>query len=457
MTNDIRKTGIFVGVAAVFAVVALVTAPKQVTPDAFFDEGEVFFPDFENPNDARTLEVIQFDGQQGAAVPFKVTFEGGRWTIPSHHGYPADGADRLAQTAAGLIGITKDDFRTDNPADYEACGVIDPLDETNPSMAGRGVRVTIKGENELVLADIIVGRGFEAREGSHLVRLPNQNRVYVTRLNLELSTQFKDWIEPDLTLLEKDEINTVVLKDYSINETTGSMDERDEVMLLRVGENWTMVSAPEDQELDTYKVTSLVQAVDELAIEGVRPKPAGLSAMLSATEGQMQITQQDMLSLQSKGFYFTREGQLVSNEGEVQVHTQEGVVYTLRFGEVVVGSGVAVSAGIEADDSGGTAAGENRYVMITTSFDPSQFAEPALPLNRGFVSKPDSLWTEDDYTNKGMQAEWDRWKQTVDSGRQRSSELNRRFSLWYYVISSESFDKLHLRRSDLLRDKAQES
>ena len=329
--NDMRKTGIFVGVAALLVVIALVTAPKRVTPEAFFDEGEMFFPDFENPNDARTLEVIQFDGEQGAAVPFKVTFEGGRWTIPSHHGYPADGADRLAQTAAGLIGITRDDFRTDNPADYAACGVIDPLDDANPSMAGRGVRVTIKGENELVLADIIIGKGFDDREGFHLVRLPNQKRVYGTRLDLELSTQFKDWIEPDLMFIEKEEVTNVVLKDYSVEETTGSLDERDEVMLARIGENWAMASMPEDRELDTYKLNGLVQAVDELAIEGVRPKPEGLSAMLSATEGQMQITQADMLSLQSKGFYFTRDGQLVSNEGEVQVHTSDGVVYTLRF------------------------------------------------------------------------------------------------------------------------------
>jgi hypothetical protein len=457
MMNDMKKTGIFVGAAALLVIVAMLTAPKQATPEAFFDEGEMFFPDFENPNDARTLEVIQFDATQGAAVPFKVTFEGGRWTIPSHHGYPADGADRLAQTAAGLIGITKDDFRTDNPSDYAACGVIDPLDDANPSMAGRGVRVTIKGENELVLADIIIGKGFEDREGARLVRLPNQKRVYGTRLDLELSTQFKDWIEPDLMFIEKDEVTNVVLKDYSIEETTGSLDERDEVMLARIGENWAMASMPEDRELDTYKLNNLVQAVDELTIEGIRPKPEGLSAMLSATEGQMQITQQDMLSLQSKGFYFTREGQLVSNEGEVQVHTADGVVYTLRFGEVVVGSGTAISAGIGEDGGAGGGQGENRYVMITTSFDPTQFDEPALPPSTDFETKPDSLWTEADYTNKGLQTEWDRWKQKVEAGQERSRELNGRFARWYYVISSESFEKLHLRRDDLLRDKPEQS
>jgi hypothetical protein len=152
-----------------------------------------------------------------------------RWTIPSHHGYPADGKDRLAKTAAGAIGITKDDFRTDNVADYEACGVIDPLDTANPSTTGRGKRVTIKGENDVVLADLIIGKSFEGREGFSLVRVPGEKRVYGARINLDVSTKFKDWIEADLMMIDKEEIDRFVLKDYSIDERSGRLDERDQV------------------------------------------------------------------------------------------------------------------------------------------------------------------------------------------------------------------------------------
>lgn len=450
--NESRKTLVFAGAAVVLAILTLVTAPRHVTPDAFFDKGEEFFPEFTDPNVARTLEVIQFDETTARSVPFKVTFEGGRWTIPSHHGYPADGQDRLAQVAAGLIGITKDDFRTDNAVDYAACGVIDPIDDSNPSMQGRGTRVTIRGDNDAVLADIIIGKSFEGRDGFHLVRVPDQKRVYGTKLNLELSTSFKDWIESDLMMIGKDEIEKITLKDYSVEERTGQLNERDTVTLTRDGDEWVMVQAPSEKQLDKVEVSNLVKAIDELAIEGVRPKPDGLTATLSKAANERSITQSDMLSLQSSGYYFTRDGRLVSNEGEVQVKTADGVTYTLRFGEVVFGTGEAVSAGREANATGSSELGENRFLMITTSFDASLFPEPAKPSDADFTAKPDSLWTDNDRANKALQDGWERWQATINSGMERSDELNARFARWYYVISSGNFDKLHLTRKDLLSD-----
>ena len=444
-----RKTMMMAGTALVLVVLALATSPRQRTPDAFFDEGEEFFPDFIDPNAARTLEVIDYDAQTGTAIPFKVTFTDGRWTIPSHYNYDADGKDRLARTAAALIGLTKDDFRTSNPADYAACGVIDPLDESNPSPTGRGKRVTIKGENDVVLADIIVGKSFEGKEDFFLVRMPEQKRVYGTKMKLDISTSFKDWIESDLMMIEKDEIDGIILMDYSVDERTGRLNERDKVDLVRAGDAWTATGMKDGQEVDTYKLSNLVSALDELSIEGVRPKPAGLSSTLSRG-GEASITQGDMLSLQEKGFYFTSDGRLVSNEGELRGHTSDGVTYTLRFGEIVFGSGLAVSAGTGLGDQ--EASGENRYLMITVSFDVSQFPMPEKAASLEFQSKPDSLWTEDDYRMRDVHAVWERWNKKVIEGRDRTHSLNARFAKWYYVISSENFDKLHLKRSDIIKE-----
>lgn len=125
--NETTKT-LYVAVGAVvLAGLAFVTAPRTATPDAFSDRGEPFFPDLTDPNTARTLEVVEFDAATAAARPFKVTHQDGIWTIPSHHAYPADGQDRLARTAAGVIDITRDDFRSDNVADHGALGVLDPM------------------------------------------------------------------------------------------------------------------------------------------------------------------------------------------------------------------------------------------------------------------------------------------------------------------------------------------
>jgi len=145
-----KKTLIFGGVAIVLLLLAFITSPRTKTPDAFLDQGELFFPDFTDPNEASIMEVIDWDEETGEALPFKVVFQEGKWSIPSHHDYPADGKDRLAKTAAGVIDIRKDDFRTDNPTEHEACGVIDPLDETATNLAGRGKRVTLKAENDKI-------------------------------------------------------------------------------------------------------------------------------------------------------------------------------------------------------------------------------------------------------------------------------------------------------------------
>ena len=448
--SETRRTLVFCGVAVVLAVLALVTAPKRITPDAFLDQGEVLFPEFTDPNAARTLEVIGYDEETGSAVPFKVTYKGGIWTIPSHHDYPADAKDRLAETAAGVIGIKKDDLRSDTVADHEACGVIDPLDDTAVSFKGRGQRVTIKGENDIILADLIVGNSVEGREGIRFVRIPEQKRVYTARMNLDVSTAFGDWIETDLLEVNKDDIEQVVLKDYSINERTGKVNERD-VITLEKHDDWTMVGMSGGDELDKTKLNDLLGALDELKIEGVRPKPKGLTASLTKAADGLSINTADMLSLQSKGYFFSRDARLLSNEGEVQARTKDGLIYTLRFGEVVYGTGKVVTAGASTDGEGSDASTENRYLFVTVSFARSLFLEPPQPENSDFLSKPDSLWTDEDTVNKSLHNVHREWNDRIDKGMDRCAELNARFAKWYYVISSANFDKLRPSRSDFIK------
>ncbi|UCH85628.1 MAG: DUF4340 domain-containing protein, partial [Candidatus Latescibacterota bacterium] len=257
MMSATRKTLVFCGVAVVLVVLTVITAPKRITPDAFLDQGESFFPEFKDPNVARTLEVIDYDEATGTAAPFKVTFSNGRWAIPSHHDYPADAKDRLAETAAGVIGIKKDDFRSDNVADHEACGVIDPLDENALSLEGRGQRITIRGENDVVLADFILGKTVEGRENMRFVRVPDQKRVYAANMDLEISTKFGDWIETDLLEANKDAFDHLTLKEYSINERTGKVNEGDTVVLTKQ-EDWVTPGLREDQEIDRAKMNGIL-------------------------------------------------------------------------------------------------------------------------------------------------------------------------------------------------------
>jgi hypothetical protein len=451
--SEFKKTMSLTGVAVLLVLSALLTAPTRITPDTFLDQGEPFFPEFTDPNVATTLEVIEYNEETGAAQPFKVTFQDGRWTIPSHHNYPADGQNRLAHTAGGVIEIKKDDYRSNNVADHEAFGVIDPLDETATTLKGRGKRVTIKGGSGKILADMIIGGSVEGRSNLRFVRLPDQKRVYAALVDLDISTKFEDWIERDLLQLETRNVQQITLRDYSIDERTRSIDQRDVLTLDRSEETWKANRMSSSQQIDSATMDELLAGIDDLSIVGVRPKPEGLSRTLARAE-QAQMAQADLLSLQSRGYYFTREGNLVSNEGELEVRTSEGVNYILRFGEVLYGSGETVTAG-GADEGSNeeSGPGENRYLFITATFDEILLPEPPEPGNTAFLHKAEEEWTDSDRSNKELQDEHDRWQEKVATGRQLAENLNNRFAAWYYVISSESFGKVHLSRSDLVKEK----
>ena len=55
-------------------------------------------------------------------------FKDNKWVIPSHYNYPADARERLSQTAAAIMDLTKDTIRSNSADEQEAMGVIDPLD-----------------------------------------------------------------------------------------------------------------------------------------------------------------------------------------------------------------------------------------------------------------------------------------------------------------------------------------
>ena len=157
--SDTKKTGIFVGVALLLLATAVI-AGRQVgkSPQEFDDQGQRFFPDFTLPEQATKLEVVEFDPATGDARPFSVALKDGRWVIPSHYDYPADAKDRLANTAAGVLDLTKDTIRSDRAEDHKDLGVLDPLDPKALSYEGLGKRITLKDKTDRTLADLIVGK-----------------------------------------------------------------------------------------------------------------------------------------------------------------------------------------------------------------------------------------------------------------------------------------------------------
>src|SRR5258708_5604517 len=152
--NETRRTITYVVAAAALALVAWkLSPPVEITPKEFEAAkiGTEFWPEFKDPNAPTSIRVVGFDEAKASHQSFGVKFENGKWTIPSHHNYPADGADRLAKTAASARGIKREELASSSQQNHEQLGVIDPLHEDKTKLKGRGQRITLnKGEDELV-------------------------------------------------------------------------------------------------------------------------------------------------------------------------------------------------------------------------------------------------------------------------------------------------------------------
>jgi len=464
--SPIAKTAVFIIAAAVLAGLAWFTQPVAPDIERLSDQGEPFYPDFTDPLEATSLEVIEFDAQSGSAVPFKVQFADGTWTIPSHYDYPADGQDRLARTASAVMDLKRDIIQSDRAQDHESLGVIDPLDDSATALTGRGKRVTLRDKSGAVLADYIIGKPVPGKEGYRYVRLPDKKRTYAVNVDVDLSTKFQDWINASLLDVRANQVQEVSVNDYSIDESTGSVDRVGSATVQRsaMADNvWTSPDLPEGQTVNTERIQKMLSALAQLKITGVRPKPEALSANLRRQQG-IQVDRPTALSLQSKGFFFAQDGRLLSNEGEISIGARNGVRYILRFGEVLFGEGASVSAGTDddapsADDAAGP---ENRYVFITATFDESLLGpKPQPPVAEGDVadgaSEPANEDTngqdsgeangasDDDADSPAMkqyQQALERWQEQAEQGREKAQQLSERFAPWYYVFSAGDFENL---------------
>jgi hypothetical protein len=478
--KELHKTLAFVAVALLLTGAAVIRIPGRTGIDeAFNDQGMPFFPNFKDPLTCTDLEVVDYDPSTATASRFEVKFKNGKWVIPSHYDYPADAKDRLAKTAAGVMDLTKDTNRSDRVEDQEDLGVVDPLDTKSTSLKGRGKRVTLRDVSEKVQADFIIGKAVDKdkekdggdRARRRYVRVPGQKRTYAVNLNVDLSTKFADWIETNLLKLDTSKIRKVIFDNYKIDLDQGVLVRGEKLTMAREGSTgpWTLsVDIPEGQELNTEKVTGMVNALGDLKIVGVRPKPAGLSKDLRTSEQQFARTESARRSLQSKGFFLAPNNELVSMQGDVFVETDEGVVYTLRFGEVVFATGAELSAGSvedsekakDAKKTEGTT--ESRYLMVTVSFDPTLIPEPkkdpAGPLtipDDPFQLAPDDpkrIAEEKAEKEKADREKTEREKKIAD-GKKRVDELSNRFANWYYVTPGESFRSIALDSKALVRAK----
>ena len=231
--NESIKTCVFVAVAGAMAALAVSHFRNQPTNSADFElVGKEFFEDFQSAKQAQSLEVSAVDPETGVLKRFSVENQEGLWRIPSHYDYPAEAAVRLAETASSVIGISRDSLGGRLAKEHERLGVVDPLGDEIDDPEAVGKRITLKDEDGEVVVDYIIGNELEDEEvvmtevdrvlgrqndsKFYFIRRPDEQQTYKVALDIDLSTKFSDWIDPDLLRFERSELTKISINNYSI-------------------------------------------------------------------------------------------------------------------------------------------------------------------------------------------------------------------------------------------------
>ena len=344
--NPANRTLAFVLVAACSVAVA-VGAHMMYQPSAAAtktDVGTKFYEEFD-PTKATYLGVAAFNSATNKVDEFIVEKRDGQWRIPSHHNYPADARDRLAKTAASMIGVTRGQLDNLSADSHKRLNLLDPLDNKVAGTEGRGSRITIK-DGDTVLADLIIGKKEEGAGDRYYVRRPDEDRVYLAEVRPELTTKFTDWIQPNVLDASAATFRQIVLDRYSVDETKGKLvqGERSELNRNSASDEWKLEGIPAGQKLKTSVVNQMTSSLGDMKIVGVRPKTPGIAALIKG-DAKARRTSIDILDMQEKGFFSDPQGGIVSNEGDFLAGTSEGITYVLRFGKLVSGEDVDIEIG----------------------------------------------------------------------------------------------------------------
>ena len=396
MRDEFTKTALFALVAVVAVGLAAWVEPEAYRPSIFSDQGQAFFERFRDVLAVKAIEVVDYNETEATARPLKAELRKSRWILSSHSDYPAEARDRLARTAASLVDLKKDLVVSDRFEEHGKYGVIDPIDARNPSLTGRGKRVTLRGDQNEVLAEVVLGHAVKERAGYRYARLPGQKRTYAVKTDADPSARFEDWVEADLLKIGAADVRKLTLNLYSIDEGMGRLTNVQRIVMTR-GEkdDWKIEPAG---KITAGDARGIAAALASLRIVGARPKPAELARQLKTR--QLAMTLETVMSLRQRGFFITPQGQLLANEGELLVETAKGLLYSLRFGEIVTGGAESAAP---AAPKPAAKDGENRYLFVTCS--------PRAPASG-------------------------------DGDGNGAASLDARFADWYYVISGADFARL---------------
>ncbi len=276
--NESSKTIAFVSAAAIMVALAYTShyLNRPKTGKDFELVGQPFYEDFDSSEQANSLEVVAIDKENFKLQRFSVKNEDGLWRIPSHHDYPAEAAARLATTATSVMGIERESLAGRLASEHERLGVVDPLGEDIEDPESVGKRITLMDSGGEVLVDYIIGKEAGDVEVSEVdrpfsnnrspdkfyyVRRPDEQQTYKVKLDVDLSTRFSDWIDPDLLRLERGKLNRISIDNYSLQEQRDSPLGDVKSLFKEQGDQLNLSRA---SSTDPWKLEELDDTTEEL-------------------------------------------------------------------------------------------------------------------------------------------------------------------------------------------------
>ena len=356
--------------------------------------GEPFFPNFTDTELADHIRVAGWNNDSEEIEVFSVRKDSdGLWRIPSHFNYPADGQDQMVQAATTLLGIERSAFvSSGNSEANRNYGLVDPLDEDGSiiqSQEETGTRVTLY-EGDRVLADYIIGKpkedddytnlnnaGRREMQGRFYLRRADERQIYTSQINLRLSTRFSDWIRSELLEVRRSEIASMTIDDYTFDSATQRIVPVEPIAFISEGDPplWDVADLKEGETARQFIPGALAKALEDLSIQNVKPRK------VQFTGDRFLPTQETITSDAENGFFHNVEqGDVAAVRGEYRFSTNDGLRYTIHFGDAnsqatLDGSSVATTGDV-ALETEATAVGDvnntmQRTVLVAVSFDPS--------------------------------------------------------------------------------------
>jgi hypothetical protein len=403
--NDATKTGIFAAVAAATSLLAWMTTTRNYTTgqnEATARVNQVLFDTFNDPLSAASLKIVKYDADTERYQDFEVAKDrkSGVWTIPSHENYPADANKQMSDAANLFVGLKALNVASTKRDEQMLFGVVEP-DKKKEAEGGEGVGqlVQFRDDKGDMLVDLIIGKSDAQDPKKRFVRIPSEDVIYVVELETNgLSTDFKQWIESDLLKLSSNDIETIGIRNYTLEDSGrgvlrlnpiydadvsfGARDGRWQAKNFSVYEDKKPKprALAESEELNGTKLNDMKSALDNLRIVNVSRKPPGVAADLKADT----LQEATLAALTRRGFYASRPDgsgayELFAMNGDLQVTLKDGVQYLLRFGNPAGASFESADPDENSQDPNAEKeVSLNRFLLVSARLDESKFPQPVL-------------------------------------------------------------------------------